>query len=100
MAAKQAQVGRMYAKKLVDGEEPTRVLDRWRDWLAEAEAAKEKTPWHASLQALFDEVGKADRALVAQIAEHVRTHGGLLTGYASGLIKSFLDDAAEEEIER
>jgi Ribbon-helix-helix protein, copG family len=100
MAAKQAEVGRMHAKKLVDDEEPTRVLDRWRDWLAEAEAAREKTPWHASLQALFDEVGKADRALVAQVAEHVRTRGGLLTGYASGLIKSFLDDAAEEEIER
>jgi hypothetical protein len=98
--AKQAEVGRAYAHKLPDAEDPTRVLDRWRDWLTEVEAAKEQTPWHSSLQALFDEVAKARGALVAKLAEHLRTHGGLLTDYASGLIKSFLDDAAEEDIER
>jgi hypothetical protein len=85
MLAKQAEVGRAYAQQLLDAEDLTRVLDRWRDWLADAQTAKEKMPWHPSLQALFDEVGTADRALVAQIAEHLRIHGGLLTGYASGL---------------
>jgi metal-responsive CopG/Arc/MetJ family transcriptional regulator len=100
MVAGEAEIGRAYVPKLVDDADPTCVLDRWRDWLAEAEAAKDKTPWHGSLQALFDEVGKADRNLVAQLAEHLRTHGGLLTRYASGLIKSWLGEATDEEIER
>jgi hypothetical protein len=100
MLERQAEVGRAYAHKLIDADDPTLVLDRWRDWLAEAEAAKEKLPWHASLQALFDDAGQAERALVTRVAEHLRTRGGLLAGFATGLVKSYLDEASEEEIDR
>ncbi|HEX6701549.1 MAG TPA: hypothetical protein VF101_12550 [Gaiellaceae bacterium] len=97
---RQVAVGRAYATKLIDADDATLVLDRWRDWLADAETAKKQLPWHASLQALFDAAGEAERSPISQLAEHLRGRGGLLTGFAAGLVKSFLDKASDEEIER
>ena len=100
MVMRQAEQGRAYARQLLDARDPTQMLDRWRDWLTDAEAAKGKLPWHASLEALFEEVGNADRAVVAHLAEHLRTDGNLLIGYARGLVNAFLAEASEEELDR
>ncbi|MGH2535171.1 MAG: hypothetical protein ACRDJW_23150, partial [Thermomicrobiales bacterium] len=77
---------------LASADDPLAILDRWRDWLTEAQAAKQKLPWHHSLSAVFDTIAATDRELGARLAEHLRAHGGLLRGYAGGLVRVLADD--------
>jgi hypothetical protein len=99
--ARQEEDGRSYANRLTDAAEPEAVLDRWRDWLQEAIDAKGRSPWHPSLQALFDHLGEvADPKLVDRVAEHLRCEGGQLIGFASGLIRAHLTRASEANVAR
>jgi hypothetical protein len=89
---RQVAIGRDYARALATSDDPIAMVDRWRDWLAQAETAKGRLPWHASLRAVFDAIAVDEPKLAGRLAEHLRTNGGLLLGYADGLVRRLGDD--------